>query len=161
MRIATRFHQAPPDSDGAFVIGPVRRISRQHWLAEQQPSGFGGGPKCPLLLTKLNPGTLCPAGSKIADARPGDGCSPIAGLVSRAQEPFDWPGIAAPAELSKVRWGTLRLAFTRQGAVAEMDGKRAGDRTAIIAVFDGSIVGSADIWQEKGAAAIRAASARR
>jgi L-phenylalanine/L-methionine N-acetyltransferase len=98
----------------------------------------------------IKPADTISADIKIAGPPPRDVHSPIAGLIIRAQEPSDWPGIAALTELPKVRWGTLRLPFTSQERWRKMTENLPEDRTAIVAVFDGSIVGSADIWQGKG-----------
>jgi putative acetyltransferase len=104
----------------------------------------------PTSADEIEPGDTIPAGGKIADAGPGDGHSPIAGLVLRAQEPSDWLGIAALTELPKVRWGTLRLPFTSQAQWRKWTENVAEERTAIVAALDGSIVGCADIRHGKG-----------
>jgi putative acetyltransferase len=81
---------------------------------------------------------------------PGGVRSPIAGLVLRAQEPSDFAGIAAVMDLPKVRWGTLRLPFTSQEFWRKRTENMSGDRTGIVAVLDGSIVGVASVWQGEG-----------
>jgi putative acetyltransferase len=99
----------------------------------------------------IKPADARSADIKIAGARPGDLHSPIVGLVIRAQEPSDWPGIAALMELPKVRWGTLRLPFTSREQWRKMTENPSEDRTGIVAVLDGSIVvGNAGIWHQKG-----------
>jgi L-phenylalanine/L-methionine N-acetyltransferase len=90
-----------------------------------------------------------PADIKIAgssDAAP----SPIAGLIIRAQEPSDFPGVAALLDLPKVRWGTLRLPFTSQEFWRKRMENPSEDRTSIVAVLDGGVVGAASIWQNMG-----------
>jgi hypothetical protein len=104
----------------------------------------------PTSADEIEAGDTIPAGSKIADAGPGDGHSLIAGLILRAQEPSDWLGIAALTELPKVRWGTLRLPFTSQAQRRKWTESVADDRTAIVAVLEGSIVGCAEIRHGKG-----------
>jgi L-phenylalanine/L-methionine N-acetyltransferase len=98
----------------------------------------------------IKPADTIPADIKIAGPRPRDVHSPVAGLVIRAQEPSDWPGIAALTELPKVRWGTLRLPFTSQEQWRKMMENPAEDHTEIVAVLDGSIVGAAGIRPGKG-----------
>jgi putative acetyltransferase len=87
---------------------------------------------------------------KISAPPPRGACSPVAGLIIRALEPSDWQGIAALSELPKVRWGTLRLPFTSREQWRKRTENPPEDRTEIVAVLDGSIVGSASIWQGKG-----------
>jgi L-phenylalanine/L-methionine N-acetyltransferase len=99
----------------------------------------------PTSADEIEPGDTLSAGGKTADARPA-----VAGLILRAQEPSDWPGIAALTELPKVRWGTLRLPFTSQEQWRKWTENPTEDRTAIVAVLDGSIVGSARIRHGKG-----------
>jgi putative acetyltransferase len=90
-------------------------------------------------------------GSDIKSAPPLDSVQcPLAGLVLRAQEPSDWPGIAALTELPKVRWGTLRLPYTRQEYWRKRSENLPEERTGIVAVLDGSIIGSGDLWYGKG-----------
>jgi L-phenylalanine/L-methionine N-acetyltransferase len=89
------------------------------------------------------------ADTKIAGP-PGGASSPAAGLMLRAQEPSDWAEIAALSELPKVRWGTLRIPFTSKEQWRKRLENPSEDRTGIIAVLDGRIVGSAAISQKKG-----------
>jgi putative acetyltransferase len=76
--------------------------------------------------------------------------SPIAGLVLRAQEPSDFASIAALMDLPKVRWGTLRLPYTSREFWRKRTENPPDDRTGIVAVLDGDIIGNAGIWQDKG-----------
>jgi len=91
---------------------------------------------------------------KSADIRiagpPGDAPSPIAGLILRAQEPSDFAEIAVLMELPKVRWGTLRIPFTSKEFWRKRLENPSEDRTGIVAVMDGSIVGSAGIYRKAG-----------
>jgi len=90
------------------------------------------------------------ADTKTAEPPP-DGTPPLlAGLAIRAREPSDWEEIAALTELPKVRWGTLRLPYTRKDQWRKLMENPSEDRTGIVAVLDGRIVGSADIHQYKG-----------
>ena len=82
---------------------------------------------------------------------PGGGAIPPSmGLTIRAREPSDWEEIAALTELPNVRWGTLRLPYTRKDQWRKMMENPPEERTGIVAVLDGRIVGSADIFQYKG-----------
>jgi L-phenylalanine/L-methionine N-acetyltransferase len=82
---------------------------------------------------------------------PAGGATPaLTGLVLRAREPSDWEEIAALTELPNVRWGTLRLPYTRKDQWRKMMENPPEERTGIVAVLDGRIVGSADIFQYKG-----------
>jgi L-phenylalanine/L-methionine N-acetyltransferase len=89
-------------------------------------------------------------GIKPGGALPGGVRSLIAGLVLRAQEPSDFAGIAALMDLPKVRWGTLRLPYTSREFWRKRTESPPDDRTAIVAVLDGGIVGNAGIWQDRG-----------
>jgi L-phenylalanine/L-methionine N-acetyltransferase len=80
----------------------------------------------------------------------GEARSPIAGLIIRAQEPSDWAEMAVLLELPKVRWGTLRLPFTSKEQWRKRMENPSEDRTSIVAVLDGSIVGAASVWQNSG-----------
>jgi putative acetyltransferase len=91
-----------------------------------------------------------PADIKIARPPPGDTPSPIAGLAIRAQEPSDWPGLAALMELPKVRWGTLRIPFTGGEFWRKRLENPSEDWKGIVAVLEGAIVGSAGIQQHNG-----------
>jgi putative acetyltransferase len=71
-------------------------------------------------------------------------------LTIRAREPSDWEEIAALTELAKVRWGTLRLPYTRKEQWRKWMENTPEERTGIVAVLDTRIVGSADIFQYKG-----------
>jgi L-phenylalanine/L-methionine N-acetyltransferase len=80
-----------------------------------------------------------------------DGANPpSAGLTIRAREPSDWEELAALMELPKVRWGTLRLPYTRRDQWRKMMENPPEERTGIVAVLDGHVVGSADVFQHKG-----------
>jgi L-phenylalanine/L-methionine N-acetyltransferase len=104
----------------------------------------------PASFDDIEPADATSAGIKIASPRPRDAHSSVAGLILRAQEPSDWPGIAALMELPKVRWGTLRLPFTSREQWRKMTENPSEDRTGIVAVLDGVIVGNAGIWHQKG-----------
>jgi putative acetyltransferase len=80
----------------------------------------------------------------------GEAALPIAGLIIRAQEPSDWVEIAALMELPKVRWGTLRLPFESKEQWRKRTENPSEDRTGIVAVLDGHIIGAAGIYQYKG-----------
>ena len=71
--------------------------------------------------------------------------SPPEGLVLRAMEPSDWPGIAALTERPKVRWGTLRVPFTSREQWRNKMENPSDNQKAIVAVFDGTIIASAGI----------------
>lgn len=75
---------------------------------------------------------------------------PVCGLTIRAREPDDWQEIAALLELPKVRWGTLRLPFVSQDQWRKWMAAPPDERTAIVGVLDGRIVGTADVTQHKG-----------
>jgi putative acetyltransferase len=73
-----------------------------------------------------------------------------AGLTLRAREPADWREVYALTQLPRVRWGTLRMPFastelTRKFLESPPDGQ-----TAIVAVLDSRIVGTADVTRGKG-----------
>jgi L-phenylalanine/L-methionine N-acetyltransferase len=87
---------------------------------------------------------------KIAGPPPGEASSSITGLIIRAQEPSDWEEIAMLMERPKVRWGTLRLPFTSKEQWRKRIENRSEDWTAIVAVLDGRVVGSAGISQQTG-----------
>jgi putative acetyltransferase len=72
------------------------------------------------------------------------------GLTIRAWEPRDWEEIAALTELPKVRWGTLRLPYTRKDQWRKWMENPSEEQTGIVAVLEGRIVGSAGIQQHKG-----------
>jgi putative acetyltransferase len=91
-----------------------------------------------------------PADVKIAGPPPGEASSSIAGMIVRAVEPSDWAEIAVLMNLPKVRWGTLRLPFTSKEQWRKKMENRSEDWTAIVAVLDGNIVGSAGIGQQNG-----------
>jgi len=80
-----------------------------------------------------------------------DGANPLsAGLTIRAREPSDWEEFGALMELPKVRWGTLRLPYTRRDQWRKMMENPPEERTGLVAVLDGHVVGSADVFQYKG-----------
>ncbi len=82
---------------------------------------------------------------------PLEGAPPrLAGLAIRAREPSDWEEIAALTELPRVRWGTLRLPFTSKEQWRRMMENPSEQRTGIVAVSEGRIVGSAGIQQYRG-----------
>jgi L-phenylalanine/L-methionine N-acetyltransferase len=88
--------------------------------------------------------------TKIAGPLP-DRAPPLpAGLIIRAREPSDWEEIAALTELPNVRWGTLRLPYTRKDQWRKMMENSSEESTGIVAVLHGRIVGSAGIEQRKG-----------
>ena len=68
----------------------------------------------------------------------------------RAIEPGDLPGFAELMGLPKVRWGTLRLPFQSREQYRKWLESPPEGTTAIVAVLDGRIVGSADVVQYKG-----------
>jgi putative acetyltransferase len=72
------------------------------------------------------------------------------GLTIRAREPTDWQDIAALMDLPNVRWGTLRLPYTRKDQWRKLLENPPEERTGIVAVLDGRIVGSSDVFQYKG-----------
>jgi L-phenylalanine/L-methionine N-acetyltransferase len=88
--------------------------------------------------------------TKIAGRLSGTAPPLPAGLIIRAREPSDWEEIAALTDLPKVRWGTLRLPYTRKDQWRKMMENTPDERTGIVAVLDQRIVGSADIFQHKG-----------
>jgi L-phenylalanine/L-methionine N-acetyltransferase len=91
-----------------------------------------------------------PADIKIAAPRPADASLPVAGLSIRAQEPSDWEAMAALMALPKVRWGTLRLPFESREQWRKRTENPSGDRTGIVAVLDGHVVGSAGLHHYAG-----------
>jgi putative acetyltransferase len=90
------------------------------------------------------------ADTKAAEPRPGGAPPLLTGLAIRADEPGDWEEIAALMELPKVRWGTLRLPYTRKDQWRKWMENPSEDRTGIVAVLEGRIVGSAGIHRHKG-----------
>ncbi len=98
----------------------------------------------------IKPAAAGSADLETTDPRPAEGRSSVTGLVIRAQEPSDWPGMAELMELPKVRWGTLRLPFTSREQWRKMTENPSEERTGIVAVVDRSIVGNAGIWHHKG-----------
>lgn len=90
------------------------------------------------------------ADRKTAGRLPTGASPPLTGLTIRAREPSDWEEIAALTELPGVRWGTLRLPFTSKEQWRKMIENPSEERTGIVAVLDGCIVGSAGIQQHKG-----------
>jgi len=122
-------YQAPPTSDGAFLFWPDPQVPPQP-TEDNVPNSF--------------------ADTTIAEPQSG-GTRPLPkGLTIRAREPTDWQEIAALMELPKVRWGTLRLPFTRKDQWRKLLENPPEERTGVVAVFDGCIVGSADVFQYKG-----------
>jgi putative acetyltransferase len=74
----------------------------------------------------------------------------VAGLLIRAREPGDWPEFAELMALPKVRWGTLRLPFASKEQCRKWLESTPEGMTAIVAILDGRIVGSAGVTQYKG-----------
>jgi putative acetyltransferase len=70
--------------------------------------------------------------------------------VIRAREPGDWQEIAALRQLPRVRWGTLALPFVSEDATRKFLENPPEGRTAIVAVLDGKLVGTADLTRDKG-----------
>ena len=91
-----------------------------------------------------------PADIKITAPPPRGACSPVAGLIIRAQEPSDWAGIAAMMALPKVRWGTLQLPYASREQWRKKMENPPEDLLGIVAVLDESIVGVAGIWRQRG-----------
>jgi L-phenylalanine/L-methionine N-acetyltransferase len=90
------------------------------------------------------------ADTKTAEPPSGGPLTLLAGLTIRAWEASDWEEIAALTELPRVRWGTLRLPYTRKDQWRKWMENPSEDRTGIVAVLEGRIVGSAGIQQHKG-----------
>ena len=88
--------------------------------------------------------------AKTAELPPDGKAPPSAVLTIRAWEPGDWEEIAALMELPKVRWGTLRLPYTRKDQWRKWMENPSEEQTGIAAALDGRIVGSAGIQQHKG-----------
>lgn len=87
---------------------------------------------------------------KSAAPLPSGAIPPLMGLTIRAREPSDWEEIAALTDLPNVRWGTLRLPYARKDQWRKIMENPPEERTGIVAVLDGRIVGSADVFQYKG-----------
>jgi putative acetyltransferase len=85
-----------------------------------------------------------------ADAPSGRSGGDAAGVTIRAREPSDWQEVGALLALPKVRWGTLRLPYDRLDNWRKRMENPPEGMTAIVAVLDGRIVGSADVTQYKG-----------
>jgi L-phenylalanine/L-methionine N-acetyltransferase len=90
------------------------------------------------------------ADTKAAEPPLGGKRAPLVGLTIRAWQPNDWEAIAALMELPKVRRGTLRLPYTRKDQWRKWMENPSEDLTAIVAVVEGRIVGSAGIQRLKG-----------
>jgi putative acetyltransferase len=73
-----------------------------------------------------------------------------AGLTIRAREPGDWQEIAALRQLPRVRWGTLATPFVSGDATRKFLENPPEGRTGIVAMLDGTIVGTADLTRDKG-----------
>ncbi len=86
-----------------------------------------------------------PPSSRPADPFPAPSRTGPAGLVIRAREPSDWQEIAALIQLPRVRWGTLQMPFVSAEVMRKLMENPPEGRTAIVAVLDGQIVGSADV----------------
>jgi L-phenylalanine/L-methionine N-acetyltransferase len=76
--------------------------------------------------------------------------APADGVTIRAREPSDWQEIGALMELPKVRWGTLRLPYTSSDQWRKMIENPPDGMTAIVAVLDGRIVGTAGVSRNNG-----------
>ena len=85
-----------------------------------------------------------------AGLSPSDAPLPATGLLIRAQEPSDWQEIAALTELPKVRWGTLRLPYIRKDQWRKWMENPPEERTGVVAVLEGRVVGVAEVFQHKG-----------
>jgi putative acetyltransferase len=72
------------------------------------------------------------------------------GFSIRAREPSDSDGIAELMALPKVRFGTLRLPFTSRDATRKWMESMSDTHTAIVAVLNGRLIGSAALIQNKG-----------
>jgi putative acetyltransferase len=73
-----------------------------------------------------------------------------AGISIRAREAADWRDIYALTQLPRVRWGTLRLPFANPEQTRKwMDNQQDGE-TAIVALIDGRIVGTASVTRYPG-----------
>jgi L-phenylalanine/L-methionine N-acetyltransferase len=137
-------HQAPPTSDGAFLLARSAGPLQKHHLAKSENVRFRMEDR-----VSISQADFKPADTRIAGP-PGHAPSPVAGLILRAQEPSDWAEIAALSELPKVRWGTLRIPFTSKEWWRKRLENPSEDWKGIVAVLDGRIVGSAGIFQKKG-----------
>jgi len=84
------------------------------------------------------------------DPSPAATCARPTGLTIRAREPSDWQEITALLALPRVRWGTLRLPFMSAEETRRWMEKPADGHTAIVALLDGQLVGSADLTASKG-----------
>jgi putative acetyltransferase len=74
----------------------------------------------------------------------------VANLIIRAREPTDWQQMASLMDGPKVRRGTLRMPFTRGDTWRKWLENPPDTMTAIVAVLDGRLVGSADVTQHRG-----------
>lgn len=90
------------------------------------------------------------ADTRTTETPPDSAPSLLCGLTIRARESSDWEEIAALTELPKVRWGTLRLPYTRKEQWRKWMENSPDERTGIVALLDKRIVGSADIFHYKG-----------
>jgi L-phenylalanine/L-methionine N-acetyltransferase len=70
-------------------------------------------------------------------------------LTIRAREPGDWQEIAALRQLPRVRWGTLALPFASGEATRKFLESPPEGHTAIVAMLDGQLVGTADLSRDK------------
>jgi L-phenylalanine/L-methionine N-acetyltransferase len=73
-----------------------------------------------------------------------------AGLTIRARELEDCAAITELVSLPRVRWGTLRLPFTSRAQTQQWLEQTSENRTDIVAVLDGRLVGTAGIIASKG-----------
>ncbi len=89
-----------------------------------------------------------PPDSRSTDPRsqPGRACP----VTIRAREPSDCQEITALLQLPRVRWGTLQLPFVSAEARRKLMENLPEGHTGIVAVLDGHIVGSADVFRGKG-----------
>jgi putative acetyltransferase len=81
---------------------------------------------------------------------PAGAAARVAGLTIRAREPGDWSEIADLMELPKIRWGTLRLPYTRKDQWRKMMENPPDTMTGLVAVLDGRIVANAGLSRSTG-----------
>jgi L-phenylalanine/L-methionine N-acetyltransferase len=96
-----------------------------------------------LMSAASTPGPLASA------RRPARDRQRVPGLSIRALEMDDCAAIAQLISLPKVRWGTLRLPFANHEQVRKwIEGNP--DRTSLVAVLDGQVVGNAGLIRLQG-----------
>jgi len=89
-----------------------------------------------------------PPSSLSADPAAAPACACPSGLTIRAREPADWQEIAALRQLPRVRWGTLATPFVSGDATRKFLESPSEGRTAIVAMLDGKMVGTADLTRD-------------